>query len=176
MIDTKKEHIAVTEANRLGIPVIAVVDTNCDPDVIDFVIPGNDDAIRSANLMCRIVADAVIEGQWLGQRKQAKAVRPTATEDGRSPRRRRAEGSSRPRSRRRSATPSSRRPATPPRPPQREREAKLAEATEAAAAAEAPTTPSRAALPKPAARAARRPEAATETQESTEHPGEQTDG
>ena len=47
MIDTKKEHIAVTEANRLGIPVIAVVDTNCDPDVIDFVIPGNDDAIRS---------------------------------------------------------------------------------------------------------------------------------
>jgi small subunit ribosomal protein S2 len=53
--------------------VIAVVDTNCDPDVIDFVIPGNDDAIRSANLMCRIVADAVIEGQWLRSRKQAKA-------------------------------------------------------------------------------------------------------
>jgi small subunit ribosomal protein S2 len=73
VIDTKKEHIAVTEANRLGIPVIAVVDTNCDPDVIDFVIPGNDDAIRSANLMCRIVADAVIEGQWLKSRKQAKA-------------------------------------------------------------------------------------------------------
>ncbi len=73
VIDTKKEHIAVTEANRLGIPVIAVVDTNCDPDVIDFVIPGNDDAIRSANLMCRIVADAVIEGQWLRQRKAAKA-------------------------------------------------------------------------------------------------------
>ena len=73
VIDTKKEHIAVTEANRLGIPVIAVVDTNCDPDVIDFVIPGNDDAIRSANLMSRIVADAVIEGQWLRSRKQAKA-------------------------------------------------------------------------------------------------------
>ena len=72
VIDTKKEHIAVTEANRLGIPVIAVVDTNCDPDVIDFVIPGNDDAIRSANLMCRIVADAVIEGQWLRQRKQSR--------------------------------------------------------------------------------------------------------
>ena len=76
VIDTKKEHIAVTEANRLGIPVIAVVDTNCDPDVIDFVIPGNDDAIRSANLMCRIVADAVIEGQWLRSRKQAKAGAP----------------------------------------------------------------------------------------------------
>jgi small subunit ribosomal protein S2 len=73
VVDTKKEHIAVTEANRLGIPVIAVVDTNCDPDVIDFVIPGNDDAIRSANLMSRIVADAVIEGQWLRQRKHAKA-------------------------------------------------------------------------------------------------------
>jgi small subunit ribosomal protein S2 len=53
--------------------VIAVVDTNCDPDVIDFVIPGNDDAIRSANLMSRILADAVIEGQWLRSRKQAKA-------------------------------------------------------------------------------------------------------
>jgi small subunit ribosomal protein S2 len=65
VIDTKKEHIAVTEANRLGIPVVAVVDTNCDPDIIDYVIPGNDDAIRSANLMCRIVADAVIEGRQL---------------------------------------------------------------------------------------------------------------
>src|SRR5882724_6859647 len=73
VIDTKKEHIAVTEANRLGIPVVAIVDTNCDPDVIDFVIPGNDDAIRSATLMSRIVADAVIEGQWLRSRKQAKA-------------------------------------------------------------------------------------------------------
>ncbi|MET0920745.1 MAG: 30S ribosomal protein S2 [Acidimicrobiia bacterium] len=73
VIDTKKEHIAVTEANRLGIPVIAVVDTNCDPDLIDFVIPGNDDAIRSANLMCRVLADAIIEGKWLQQRKQSRA-------------------------------------------------------------------------------------------------------
>src|SRR6202140_4416400 len=69
VIDTKKEHIAVTEANRLGIPVVAVVDTNCDPDVIDYVIPGNDDAIRSANLMSRIVADAEEEGGFLAQRK-----------------------------------------------------------------------------------------------------------
>jgi small subunit ribosomal protein S2 len=69
VVDTKKEHIAVTEANRLGIPVVAVVDTNCDPDVIDFVIPGNDDAIRSANLMSRIVADAVEEGRFVAQRK-----------------------------------------------------------------------------------------------------------
>jgi small subunit ribosomal protein S2 len=73
VIDTKKEHIAVTEANRLGIPVVAVVDTNCDPDIIDYVIPGNDDAIRSANLMCRIVADAVIEGRQLAA-SQGKVV------------------------------------------------------------------------------------------------------
>src|SRR3954454_356944 len=72
VIDTKKEHIAVTEANRLGIPVIAVVDTNCDPDLIDYVIPGNDDAIRSANLMCRIIADAVEEGKFLAQRRGAR--------------------------------------------------------------------------------------------------------
>jgi small subunit ribosomal protein S2 len=69
VVDTKKEHIAVTEANRLGIPVVAVVDTNCDPDVIDYVIPGNDDAIRSAKLMSRIVADAVEEGRFLAQKK-----------------------------------------------------------------------------------------------------------
>jgi small subunit ribosomal protein S2 len=69
VIDTKKEHIAVTEANRLGIPVVAVVDTNCDPDVIDYVVPGNDDAIRSATLMSRIVADAVEEGRFLAQKK-----------------------------------------------------------------------------------------------------------
>jgi small subunit ribosomal protein S2 len=72
VIDTKKEHIAVTEANRLGIPVVAVVDTNCDPDVIDYVIPGNDDAIRSAALMSRVVADAVEEGRILAQKKGGK--------------------------------------------------------------------------------------------------------
>jgi small subunit ribosomal protein S2 len=72
VIDTKKEHIAVTEANRLGIPVIAVVDTNCDPDLIDYVIPGNDDAIRSANLMCRIISEAIVEGRWLRQRKHGR--------------------------------------------------------------------------------------------------------
>ena len=73
VIDTKKEHIAVTEANRLGIPVIAVVDTNCDPDIIDYVIPGNDDAIRSATLMSRIIADAADEGRVLAQRKAPPA-------------------------------------------------------------------------------------------------------
>jgi small subunit ribosomal protein S2 len=83
VIDTKKEHIAVTEANRLGIPVIAVVDTNCDPDIIDYVVPGNDDAIRSANLMARIVADAIEEGRYLAQRKNARAA--TKAEDAKEP-------------------------------------------------------------------------------------------
>jgi small subunit ribosomal protein S2 len=72
VIDTKKEHIAVTEANKLGVPVIAVVDTNCDPDIIDFVIPGNDDAIRAASLMCRVIADAVEEGNFVASRKSAR--------------------------------------------------------------------------------------------------------
>jgi len=62
VIDPKKEHIAVHEAGRLGIPVIGVVDTNCDPDGIDFVIPGNDDAIRSIKLFTSKIADAAIEG------------------------------------------------------------------------------------------------------------------
>ena len=62
VVDTVKEHIAVKEANRLGIPVVAVVDTNCDPDVIDYIIPGNDDAIRSGALLTRIIADACAEG------------------------------------------------------------------------------------------------------------------
>jgi small subunit ribosomal protein S2 len=72
IVDTKKEHIAVTEANRLGIPVVALVDTNCDPDVIDYVIPGNDDAIRSATLLSRVIADAVLEGRYLYDRKHAR--------------------------------------------------------------------------------------------------------
>jgi small subunit ribosomal protein S2 len=62
VVDTKKEHIAVDEARKLGIPVIAVLDTNCDPDEVDYPIPGNDDAIRSAALLTRVVADAVAEG------------------------------------------------------------------------------------------------------------------
>lgn len=74
IIDTKKEHIAVTEANKLGIPIIAVVDTNCDPDVIDYVIPGNDDAIRSGDLMCRILYDAVQEGRHIQRLRNPQAA------------------------------------------------------------------------------------------------------
>jgi small subunit ribosomal protein S2 len=78
VIDPKKEHIAVHEANRLGIPVIGVVDTNCDPDGIDFVIPGNDDAIRSIKLFTSKVADACIEG---GARYQASGGDRDETEE-----------------------------------------------------------------------------------------------
>ncbi len=70
VLDTVKEHIAVTEANKLGIPVIAVVDTDCNPDEIQYLIPGNDDAIRSGSLLCRIVADAVEEGRFIFNSRQ----------------------------------------------------------------------------------------------------------
>lgn len=62
VVDTNKEHIAVKEARKLGIPVIAILDTNCDPDEVDFPIPGNDDAIRAVDLLTRVIADAVVEG------------------------------------------------------------------------------------------------------------------
>jgi small subunit ribosomal protein S2 len=61
--DIRKEHIAVKEANKLGIPVVAIIDTNCDPDPIDYPIPANDDAIRAIKLICSILATAVIEGR-----------------------------------------------------------------------------------------------------------------
>ena len=63
VVDPKKESIAVDEAGKLGIPVVAITDTNCDPDGIDYLIPGNDDAIRSIRLISKYVADAVLRGQ-----------------------------------------------------------------------------------------------------------------
>ncbi len=88
VIDTKKEHIAVTEANKLGLPVVAVVDTNCDPDVINYVIPGNDDAIRSGSLMCRVIADAVTEGRFIAAHRAANRPAPApAPEASPAPRR-----------------------------------------------------------------------------------------
>jgi small subunit ribosomal protein S2 len=69
ILDTKKEDIAVTEANRLGIPIVAVVDTNCDPDRVQYVIPGNDDAIRSGELMARVICEAVEEGRLIRSKK-----------------------------------------------------------------------------------------------------------
>lgn len=69
VLDTPKEHIAVAEANRLKLPVVAVADSNSDPDFIDYVIPGNDDAIRSTELLTRVVADAVREGRYIAENK-----------------------------------------------------------------------------------------------------------
>ncbi len=82
VIDTKKEHIAVTEARKLGVPVVAVVDTNCDPDLVDYVIPGNDDAIRAGALMARLIAEAVVEGRFIRQNRTAatRAAQAAAAE------------------------------------------------------------------------------------------------
>ena len=84
IIDVIKEHIAVREANRLEIPVVAVVDTNCDPDPIDLVIPGNDDAIRAAHLMAGAMADAVLDGAEL-RGATRKEVEAEAADEGAAP-------------------------------------------------------------------------------------------
>ena len=78
IVDTRKEQIAVDEARKLKIPVIGVVDTNCDPDQVDFVIPGNDDALRSIRLFAARIADAVISGRDMKQSADADAARDTA--------------------------------------------------------------------------------------------------
>ncbi|MFL5798569.1 MAG: 30S ribosomal protein S2 [Actinomycetota bacterium] len=80
VIDTKKEHIAVTEARKLGLPIIAIVDTNCDPDEVDYIIPGNDDAIRAVSLVARVIADALEEGR--GQSWEEFAMRSAGSEAG----------------------------------------------------------------------------------------------
>ena len=73
VIDTRRESIAVAEANKLGIPVVAIVDSNCDPDFIDYVVPGNDDAIRAIKLFCKSISEACIEGKNLrAERMQSK--------------------------------------------------------------------------------------------------------
>jgi small subunit ribosomal protein S2 len=77
VVDPKKERIAVREARRLGIPVVAVVDTNCDPDEVDYPIPGNDDAIRAIRLLTSRLADAVLEGRGIA----AKAAEPEAAKE-----------------------------------------------------------------------------------------------
>lgn len=78
VLDTIIEHIAVTEARKLGIPIVAVVDTNCDPDLITYPIPGNDDAIRAAELMTRVVAEAVAEGKLINSRRSGVPEAPVA--------------------------------------------------------------------------------------------------
>ncbi|MDQ1294816.1 MAG: small subunit ribosomal protein [Actinomycetota bacterium] len=82
IVDTKKEHLAVDEARKLGIPVVAILDTNCDPDEVDYKIPGNDDAIRSVTLLTRVVADAVAEGLMARSRgNEAKSQTGEAATD-----------------------------------------------------------------------------------------------
>ena len=76
VVDTKKEHLAIDEARKLKLPVVAILDTNCDPDEVDYAIPGNDDAIRSVSLLTRIIADAVAEG--LMARSAGKSGEQTA--------------------------------------------------------------------------------------------------
>jgi small subunit ribosomal protein S2 len=83
IVDTKKEHIAVGEARKLRIPVVAILDTNCDPDEVDYKIPGNDDAIRSAALLTRVIADGVAEGLVARAAASANAGRDVVAEPGR---------------------------------------------------------------------------------------------
>jgi len=78
IIDVKKEEIAVAEANRLGIPIVAVVDTNCSPDGIDYVIPGNDDALRAVRLFASRISDAIVEGNQIATEGGEVAAEPTA--------------------------------------------------------------------------------------------------
>ena len=85
VLDLRKEQLAVNEARRLNIPVIALVDTNCDPDEADFVIPGNDDAIRSCELVTRAVADGIAAGRTPGHRAGARRSRSGATPRGANP-------------------------------------------------------------------------------------------
>ncbi len=80
IVDTKKEHIAVTEARKLKVPVIAIVDTNCDPDEVDYVIPGNDDAIRAVTLVTRVIADALAEGRGMAKDDLVEQTAASAVE------------------------------------------------------------------------------------------------
>ncbi len=81
VVDPRKEKIAVSEARKLGIPVVAIVDTNCDPDEVDYVIPGNDDAIRAVKLISGCMANAIIEGKQGQQDAAEEAAEETATEE-----------------------------------------------------------------------------------------------
>ena len=78
IVDPRKERIAVAEARKLNIPIVAIVDTNCDPDEIDYVIPGNDDAIRAVKLIAGAMADAVLEGRQGEQMDEAEAEEEVA--------------------------------------------------------------------------------------------------
>jgi small subunit ribosomal protein S2 len=80
IVDTNKEHLAVNEARKLGIPVVAILDTNCDPDVVDYPIPGNDDAIRAVQLLTRVIADAAADGLLKRHSGRTAAAEGTTTD------------------------------------------------------------------------------------------------
>ncbi len=80
VVDVKKEALAITEANKLGIPVIAMVDTNVDPDGVDYIIPANDDATRSISLISSVMANAIVEGKQ-GAIEETEAVEETQVEE-----------------------------------------------------------------------------------------------
>ncbi len=85
VVDLRKEALAVREARRLGMPIVALVDTNCDPDEADYVIPGNDDAIRSCSLVTRVIADAIEQGKQKVRPAEMAPARPPAEADGPEP-------------------------------------------------------------------------------------------
>ena len=143
VVDTKKEHIAVGEAHKLGIPVIAILDTNCDPDEVQYKIPGNDDAIRSAALLTRVVADAVAEGLVARSAAAANAGRDEKPAEG-------------------AATSSDRLAEDEPM-PEWERELLQPAGTTGEAGAEAPATPANAPGTAPETAPAKAPETAPET-------------
>ncbi|MGH9246722.1 MAG: 30S ribosomal protein S2 [Acidimicrobiales bacterium] len=163
VIDTKKEQIAVTEANKLGVPVVAVVDTNCDPDTVQFVIPGNDDAIRAASLMCRVIADAVQEGRYIANKKGVVTPAPAAPQ-ARSPEEQARVAAEQAEARRQAAQQA------------REREARIARLRAEAEAEPAPTTAESVEqapreTPEPATTQPAEP-ATTEPAEPVAHPAE----
>ena len=80
VVDTNKEHIAVSEAHKLRIPVVGILDTNCDPDVVDYPIPGNDDAIRSIAVLSGVISSAVEEGRKVRAERELKAAKEAAGE------------------------------------------------------------------------------------------------
>jgi small subunit ribosomal protein S2 len=150
VIDLKTEEIAVKEARRLRIPVIGLVDTNCDPDGIDYVIPGNDDAIRSCTLITKALADVIDEGREIF-RAQEEAARKEAEEKARREAEERAAAEAAERARQEAEVAAAAEAAA---------EAQAAAAAQAAAEAQAPAEPEPAPAAEPAAEAA--PEAAAE--------------
>ena len=81
IVDTNKEHIAVSEAHKLNIPVVAILDTNCDPDEVDYPVPGNDDAIRATTVLTRVISTAVEEGQKARKERELEAAKKAAGDD-----------------------------------------------------------------------------------------------